>query len=101
MLKNGQSKITSVLGVLTLLVLFAGQILPYSETCFDLEITEVVDFDDSEKDLDPDEKKEKIKAHELKLRSALKTASVTKSIFQQGMPVSPSLDILIPPPEQV
>ncbi|MFT4678998.1 MAG: hypothetical protein ACI9RU_002663 [Litorivivens sp.] len=100
MIKNRHSKITSILGALTLLVMLAGQILPYSETCFDIEIAEVVDFEDSEKDLDSDDEKEKIKSQELILRSEMTLASAFDFLFQQGFHSSPLLDIQIPPPEQ-
>lgn len=100
MLRTGHSKITSILGALTLLVMLAGQILPYSETCFGIEITEVVDFDETENDSDPDEKKEKLKAHELMLRSDFKSILIADFLFQQGLHPAPALEILIPPPKQ-
>ena len=98
-----QNSILYFIGLITLAIVFAAQILPYSQVFSDHEHMQVFDFEGSEseeKDTEElEDEKEKYKRLGLGGDSPNYLLSAADLCFENNLPLPPFLETLSPPPD--
>lgn len=89
---------------LVLLTVLAVQVLPYSISLRDIEMTEVIDFEEAETDEQETKEKEQEKrsADNIDpLDDDSRTLFLSSFHYLNGFPIPPYLETLSPPPDQL
>lgn len=102
---SNRNSVLTIIGSLTLFMLLAAQIIPYSDIFLDHELIEVIDFEESESEKknkeELEDEKEKYKRHELGDDSLAALISAADRCFRNSLPTPPFLETLSPPPDQI
>lgn len=103
MIVNRNSTLFYITGVLTLIVVFAVQIVPHSECHFDVEISKTLDLEDTDSE-EKDAEEEFEKKYSQNFDESLKSAFNKKSAdfyFLHCISAAPTLETVSPPPDWI